>query len=85
MKAKAKAKELVDRFELLENNQQIMYETGLGELEDVEVSFECAKQCALICVDEILQVIERLSTGADHTWFGDDIDWEEVKAEIEKL
>ena len=43
MKAKEKAKELVEKFEY--NGVMI---------DDIRMSEEDAKQCALICVDEIL-------------------------------
>ena len=68
-KAKEKAKELVDRFMQVEdtigiNGRSLLY---LKE----------AKQCALICVDEILQEIEGFPYACKF--------WEEVKNEIEKL
>jgi len=63
MTPKDKAKELVDRF----INQMPKYLQGkLGRL--------TAKQCALICVDEIQKV-----TNYEINY------WEEVKQEINKL
>jgi hypothetical protein len=62
MTAKDKAKELVDRF--------------LNEQNDTE-EISQAKQCALICVDEILQEIEGFPYAYKF--------WEEVKQEINKL
>jgi len=45
MTPKEKAKELIARFECLENNTQIMYETGFGQLENVGI--ECKKKMYL--------------------------------------
>ena len=72
MTAKDKAKELVDRF----INQMPKYLQGkLGRL--------AAIQCALICVDEIINTYPT-------PWSSLDIDpqkeyWQEVKQEINKL
>lgn len=61
MNAKDKAIELVEKY--------IQYTP-------VEFEYEYAKQCALICVDEILKTIQpHLSTA----W------WQEVKEEINNL
>ena len=68
MTAKDKAKELVERFK---------YRTIRGtEFEAMSISL--AKQCALICVDEILDAV---TTIADKKF---DF-YTEVKKEIEKL
>jgi hypothetical protein len=66
MTPKEKAEELVHR-----------YDTMQSVIEGF--SLEDAKQCALICVDEILIVIEneRVYESIDY--------WEEVKKEIEQL
>ena len=66
MTAKDKAKELVHRFK---------YRTLRGvEVETMSISL--AKQCALICVDEILETPLHVY-GRGY--------WENVKQEIEKL
>ena len=70
MKAKDKAKELVDRF--LDVDDGIDYENGCG------VTLYQAKQCALICVDRILDAV---TTIADKRF---DF-YTEVKIEINKL
>ena len=70
MKAKDKANDLVDRF--LDVDDGIDYENGCG------VTLYQAKQCALICVDEILDAV---TTIADKRF---DF-YTEVKKEIEKL
>ena len=62
MKAKDKAKELVDRFRIGDRNMKSK-----------------AKQCALICVDEILEI-----KSVYHSIELDNY-WQEVKQEIEKL
>ena len=63
MTPKEKAKELVDRF-IVNSNQN---------------AYRHSKQCALICVDEILKL---------HMWKHNSVDlykyWQEVKQEIEK-
>jgi hypothetical protein len=70
MTAKEKAKELVDRF----------YFNGIEEIE-YSMQYEDGIQCALICVDEILEV-ESNSIYSNCLEVGY---WEEVKQEIEKL
>ena len=62
MKAKDKAKELVGRFTLELSPDYYQQE---------------AKQCALICVDEILKNTLQVPQVLDY--------WQEVKQEIEKL
>lgn len=66
MTPKEKAQELVNRFAKLPEEGTLMW----------HLSFEIAKKCALITVDEIL--------GAGIHPF-DKMYWEEVKQEIEKL
>ena len=68
MKAKDKAKELFDRFYGIEPVEPIYIGMDKGQ----------AKQCALICVDEILDAV---TTIADKRF---DF-YTEVKKEIEKL
>jgi hypothetical protein len=70
---KEKAKELVNRF--LEVNDGIDYDNGCG------VTIYQAKQCALICVDEIISALE------NHKWQNQKVIdfYKEVKAEIHKL
>ena len=62
--AHIKAKELVDRFRL-----------NVLDYEDSGINTHKAKQCALIALDEILNVIDGFEM----------IYWEAVKKEIEKL
>lgn len=45
---------------------------------------DTAKQCALIAVDEIIDVLVDLSFG-EFTFINDVVYWQEVKQEIEKL
>jgi len=74
VKSKEKAKELVDRY----------YDLQYDIVEIVPDNIhQIAKQCALICVDEIMKTdwyIPNLSAAID--W---KIYWQEVKQEIEKL
>jgi hypothetical protein len=47
--------------------------------QELGLTKEQAKQCALICVDEIIKVVE------DNCLEYDDNYWQQVKTEIEKL
>ena len=64
MKAKEKAKELVDRFTLYLGTEVNGDECYVDIIE--------AKQCALICVDEILE-------------FAYDVEWEKKEEAVSKL
>tara|TARA_R110002167_G_scaffold4954_3_gene23141 strand:+ start:1385 stop:1597 length:213 start_codon:yes stop_codon:yes gene_type:complete len=70
MEAKEKAKELVDRFCKAKLNNGII---GIYQ--------PLAKQCALICVDEILESYNTL------IYYPEDLKeyWKEIKQEISKL
>mgnify|MGYP003668973399 CR=1 FL=1 len=73
MKAKEKAKELVDRFLNIEG------------ADDCGNSYSyVAIQCALICVDEILQTIPEEVMSYKPFMMNTDY-WSEVKQEINKL
>ena len=64
MTAKEKAKELVDRF-------------YLNGIKKYSMQYENSLQCALICVDEILETYIDLDPKLNY--------WKNVKKEIEKL
>lgn len=66
MSEKEKAKELVDRFRTLPPSNPY---TGIDE--------ELAKQCALICVDEIIKDLNPFDVSKNYYW-------REVKNEINK-
>jgi hypothetical protein len=72
MTPKEKAKQLIQKFELIDREQRYQDELNLFE----------AKQCTLICVDEILEIIR---------YHGTDIGkhslkyWLDVKQEISLL
>ena len=66
MTPKEKAKEIVNKY----------WSIGEQEWQDTPLTWEEAKQCALIAVDEILKII--------HTNMEDKY-WQEVKQEIENL
>lgn len=68
--AKEKAQELVDKYKV--------YSYGITEKNIID----CAKRCALICVDEILKEIERIDDGQTFIPYKY---WQEIKQEIEKL
>ena len=70
MKAKEKAKELVDRF----------YFNGIKD-EEYSMQYEDGVQCALICVDEILNA-PQIGSGWLHKY---EPYWTQVKQEIKKL
>ena len=70
MTPKEKAKELIDKF----------YNHTFNVEKDTEDNFESAKECALICCDEVLK--------ANHIWYEGTIPyiyWNNVKKQIEKL
>jgi preprotein translocase subunit SecE len=67
MTAKEKAKELINKYF---KESDLLYE---------DLTWTQAKECALITVDEILNVIE------DNCLEYDDNYWQEVKQELEKL
>ena len=83
MTPKDKAKELVSKF------------TFYQLPEDKRILFDNAKQCALICIDEILKANEKISLkDLSETMQTNDIlcqltdnamYWQEVKQEINKL
>lgn len=82
MKPKEKAIELRNKF---------IEATKVPNIKKVWVEdLDGAKQCALICVDEILNASPSLPILSDGGGFGDDINlstewWQEVKQEIENL
>ena len=72
MKAKEEAKELVDKYK---------YRIVRGvKIEQMSISL--AKQCALICVDEILESHYKVLVGVIPKTYDY---WQEVKREINKL
>ncbi|MCP4989081.1 MAG: hypothetical protein GY928_24390 [Colwellia sp.] len=77
MTPKEKAKDLIDRF----MKQQPMH---------ITMQKVSAKQCALICVDEILKLqplrSTRMAAKLDRYSESDSVEyWEEIKQEIKKL
>jgi hypothetical protein len=77
MKAKEKAKELVEKFMPFIAGAD-RYNTTLG-IYDIDIS----KQCALIAVDEIIKVLYSLKFG---NALSDEIEYyEQVKQEINNL
>ena len=83
MNHKEKAKELVDKYEKL-----LDYE--LIPINDKDCSYQ-AKQCALICVDEKIQMLEKiceipiLGAFANKICKNEILKLKKVKQEIEKL
>tara|TARA_R110000823_G_scaffold311505_1_gene437216 strand:+ start:454 stop:699 length:246 start_codon:yes stop_codon:yes gene_type:complete len=81
MTPKEKAKELLDRFE--EESICIFYD---GSTE--KSMTKAAKQCALICVDELIMCLPSINGRPPNYQFINEYVseyWEEVKQEIEKL
>ena len=68
---KEKAKELLKRFESV--SKPFMKESEV----QVHIHPEHAKQCALICVDELIDTLNQSTLEFEY--------WQEVKQEIEKL
>ena len=75
MKTKEKAIELYYKF----------YNQLSFDLTD-EFNDKCAKQCALIAVDMIDDIYQKLTPKDDHYYFLFELEyWQEVKQEIENL
>lgn len=76
MTAKEKAKELINKMDVIHYIKLINKNSkGLP----VSMYDDQIKQCALICVDEIIKVVD------DNCLEYDDHYWQEVKKEIELL
>jgi hypothetical protein len=74
MIGKRKAQELINKFEVLKNEQTC------HELESSFIDRNVAKQCALIAINELIKEHEQ-DTHDDDRWEY----WIKVKQEIEKL
>jgi len=78
MDSKEKAIELIERFADLSRNNKT----------SILTSFQYDKQCALICVNEVIKsnptVIKEQLHGANQVWNSTNY-WQEVKTEIENL
>jgi hypothetical protein len=91
MKAKEKAKELVDKFYSKISGMELSYISKLIQYPNGDSHFENTKQCALICVKEIISLRKLDIKNPDISdWDLESIDlninyWQEVKTEIEKL
>ena len=72
MKPKEKAKELIEKF----NDYAQNYNCGL----DLEMHHRYKKYCALISVNEILEVLYQIFESYDERKY-----WQDVKLEIENL
>lgn len=68
MSAEEKAKELVEKFQ-----KQIFF-----DITNERLDIEEAKGCALICVDEIIDLVKHIDVDSEDYW-------NEVKQQIEKL
>lgn len=82
MTPKEKSKELADKFKRLKVNVFGCSDNGVNPCISTSHMFDIdAKQCALICVDEILESYSPLE------YYPEDLReyWREVKQEIEKL
>lgn len=79
MTQKEKAEELIYIFaQIIPPSSYVAFEEGV----QINFDLENAKQCALIAIDEILNVCEKeIAHCSDKTYFY----WQEVKSEIEKL
>ena len=83
MEPKLKAQELVDKFYQTTPNEYFVNEP-IG-IKGRYKSWEQAKQCALIAVDEILKLENNNGYYFDGTNVTSISFWQEVKQEIEKL
>jgi hypothetical protein len=77
---KEKAQELVDKFKIKVN--LIYTEDSIPALINAPMTMESAKQCALICVNELLTFREALFINEGSMAY---LYLKEVKEEIEKL
>lgn len=75
---KEKAKELFDSFDLYVKNNKPDYETYFDKQVAISISKHNAQQCALIAVDEILNIYSNnFIAGINY--------WKEVKQEINNI
>ena len=79
MGAKEKAKELVVRF----NKYSYCYNEGSLYIKEGDLIWN-SKQCALICVDEIIKELKDIEKN-EHYTYERVLYYERVKKEIEKL
>ena len=82
--AKEKARELVDKFEpyVIRYTQDDV----VGYLDQETPILEYQKQCALIAVDEIDDIYQKLTPKDDPYYFLLELEyWQEIKQEIELL
>jgi len=83
MTPELKAKELVDKFEAIDNPS---WDGEYQEWNDVPLQKDTAKQCALILCDEILNVIAKNGVIRPHTEYENEKEyWNMVKQNIELL
>lgn len=77
MTPKEKAKELVEKFRV------ITIDKALRSCNTTSEAMErTAKECALICVDEILKIFKARQGGRINNEIGFESYWQEVKQEI---
>jgi len=81
MTPKEKAKELVEKM-MLYSYDKIENEIYPKYIVDNKIKKELAKQCALIADDEI---IKEKNGCSKYECYGQDINWNKVKQEIENL
>jgi len=81
MTPKEKAEELVDKM-MLYSYEKIENEKNTKYIVDNKIKKEYAIQCALIAVDEI---IKEKNGCSKYECYGQDINWNKVKQEIENL
>lgn len=98
MTPKEKAKELVDKFKKVELYHSMEPTDFDCEIKDISSASFTAKQCALICVDEIIRSNpinwynngfewekELFTTPVNEGWVDGEKYWKVVKNEIENL
>jgi len=77
MTPEAKAKELIDNM----SKQTYSFQEYAGARSSVEeIGYEAGKKCAIVAVDEILNILSPPDGGEYQIEF-----WEDVKAAIDKL
>lgn len=81
MNQKEKAKQLVDKFI---NEQPVFDEEDDTDFENNKRSLYFAKKCAIICIEEILQIVFENNFETEYYWHKTDY-WNSVRTEINKL
>lgn len=89
-KAREKAIEIVEKFYSETTDMPLVLVQSINIVDPNDVAFIQSKNCAIICVDEILNSSPSLPILSDNGSYGSDIElstdwWRKVKSEIQNL